>query len=69
MGDFVSINLLEVMTMTITTCVMVRMTGGTPVMWGRVVLMRADSEATVAWVKRCRGEWKKKIQVGALATD
>ena len=66
--DLISINLLEVMAMVMAAYVMVDMRGDRPVRKGEAVLMRADNEAAVAWVKRCRGGGKKQARVGALMT-
>jgi len=65
-ADLISINLLEVMAMVVTAFVMVDMRGERPGRKGEAVLMRADNEAAVTWVKRCRGGGKKQARVGAL---
>ena len=65
-ADLISINLLEVMAMVMTAFVMVDMRGERPGRKGEAVLMRADNEAAVTWVKRCRGGGKKQARVGAL---
>ena len=54
-GDLISKHLLEVMAMVMTAHVMVDMRAERPVRRGEAALMRADNEAPVAWVKRCRG--------------
>ena len=65
-GDLISKHLLEVMAMVMTAHVMVDMRAERPVRRGEAALMRADNEAPVAWVKRCRGGGKKQVRVGAL---
>ena len=42
------------------------MKGERPVRRGEAILMRADNEAAVAWVKRCREGGKRQVRVGAL---
>ena len=66
MGDSISINLLVVMAMVMTAYVMIDIRGERPARRGEAVLMRADNEAAVAWVKRCQGRGKKQVRVGAL---
>ena len=49
-----------------TAYVMIDMKGERPRRRGEAVLMRADIEATVTWVKRCRGGRKKQARVWSL---
>ena len=65
-ADSVSINLLEIMAMVMTAYVMIDMKGERPRRRGEAVLMRADNEAAVTWVRRCRGGGKKQARLGAL---
>ena len=65
-ADLISINLLEVMAMAMTAYVMIDMKGERPRRRGEAVLVRADNEAAVTWVRRCRGGGKKQARVGAL---
>ena len=51
--DLISINLLEVMAMVMTAYVMIVMRGERPRRRGEAVLMRADNEAAVTWVRWC----------------
>ena len=53
--DLISINLLEVMAIVTTAYRMVDVRRVKPVRRGEAVLMRADNEAAVAWVKTYRG--------------
>ena len=45
---------------------MVDMRGERPVRKREAVLMRADNEAAVAWVRRCRGGGKTKVRLGTV---
>ena len=54
-ADLISIKLLEVMAMVMTAYVMIDMKGERPRRIGEAVLMRADNEAAVTWVKRFCG--------------
>ena len=66
MNDLISINVLEVMAMVMTAYVMVDMRKERLVRKGEAVLTRADNEAAVARVERCRVGGKKQAGVGAL---
>ena len=66
MNDLISINVLEVMAMVMTAYVMVDMRKERLVRKGEAVLTRADNEAAVARVERCRVGGKKQARVGAL---
>ena len=65
-ADLISINLLEVMAMVMTAYVMIDLKEERPRRRGEAVLMRADNEAAVTWVRRCRRGGKKQARVGAL---
>ena len=65
-ADLISINLSEVMAMLMTAYVMIDMNGERPRRRGEAVLMRADNEAVVTWVRRFRGGKGKQARVGAL---
>ena len=52
--------------MVMTAYVAVDMRGGRSVRRGEAVLIRAETEPAVAWVKRCRGGGKNQVRVGAL---
>ena len=54
-ADLIYINLLEVIAMLMTAYVMIDMEGERPRRRGEAVLIRADNEAAVTWVRRCRG--------------
>ena len=45
---------------------MIDIKGNIPCRRGESALMRADNEAAVTWVRRCRGGGKKQSRVGAL---
>ena len=62
----ISINLIEVVAMVMTAYVMIDMKGEIPRRRGEAVLMRADNEAAVTWVRRYRGGGKKQARAGAL---
>ncbi|CAB1100196.1 unnamed protein product [Ectocarpus sp. CCAP 1310/34] len=65
-GDFICINELELMAMVMTTYVMVISRGDRPEREGEAVIMRADNQNAVSWVKKCGGAGKKKARIGAL---
>ena len=69
--SMVSIILLEILTMATMASVMVTVMGeDRPTRRGEAVLMRANTEVAVAWVKRCRGVCGggKKARVGPVMT-
>jgi len=71
-GDFICINVLEVMAMVMTAYVMVISRGDRPEREGEAVMMRADNESAVSWVKeevRGRGERIKPGYRGADEDD
>ena len=65
-ADLISINLLEEMAMVMTAYGMIDMKGERQRRSGGAVLMRANNEAAVTWVRGCRGGGKKQARVGAL---
>ena len=65
-ADLISIDLLEVMAMVMAAYVMVDMKRERPRIRGETVLMRADNEAAVTWVRLRRRGGKKQARVGAL---
>ena len=67
-ADLMSINLLEVMVMLMTAHVMIDMKGEGPRRRGEAVLMTAENEAAVTWLRRCRRGGEKQASVGALMT-
>lgn len=65
-GDFISINLLEVVAAVLTAFVMIKLRGDRPKREGEAVLIRADNSATVTWIGRCKGGTKGMARVGAV---
>lgn len=65
-GDFISINLLEVVAAVLNAFVMLKLRGDRPEKEGEAVLIRADNEATVTWIGQCKGGSKRMARVGAL---
>ena len=65
-GDFIDINLLELMGVVVSAYVLVELTVDRPERKGEAVMMRADNTSAVGWVKKCRGGKKDNARVGAL---
>ena len=65
-GDFMDINLLELLGVVVSAYVLVEMTEDRPGRKGEAVMMRADNTRAVGWVRKCRGGKKDKARVGAL---
>ena len=62
--DLIYINLLEVIAMVMKAYVMVDMRRERTVREGEAVLMRANNEAAVTWVKRSEGGVRSRYESG-----